>query len=244
MKSEKVLIEELLLAGRMIASLYQSKAVKKVLLNGVAGYTATKDEGLVKVYRFLREHKFSKYYGFVEDDIVSLVNKNRCSYEITKQILSQNYLTVGAGSKVYSPEWSLDFLKHNLVENHVWFEEILHKQVMTTVSMHQQLAPLRQGKMARAMVLQPTSHSDLMQLNRLLNSDISDLEHDEVQLIMKLLFDLGVFTPVEVSATTTFSLSCHCSPGDSIKLRTIETSRMTAKLPVSLYCGYDVLTTE
>ncbi|KAM7249531.1 hypothetical protein ACFE04_026203 [Oxalis oulophora] len=95
---------------------------------------------------------------------------------------------------------SLDFLKHNLVENPVWFEQILQKK-----------------------------------LNRLLNSDITDLEDDEVQLIMKLLFDMGVFTPAEVS-TSTFSLSCHCSPRDSIKLRTIETSRLTAKLPVSLFC--------
>lgn len=219
----------------MITSLHQSKGVKKVLLNSICGYTATKDEGLVKVYRFLHDHKFSKYYGFVEDDIISLVNKNHCSYEITKQILSQHYLTVHSGSKVYSPEWSLDFLKHNLVENPVWFEQILQKKVMTTVSMHQQLALLHKGRIVRGMVLKPTTHSDLMQLNRLLNSDITDLEDDEVQLIMKLLFDMGVFTPAEVS-TSTFALSCHCSPRDSIKLRTIDTSRLTAKLPVSLFC--------
>lgn len=222
--------------SKMLHSLHQSKAVKKVLLNGCSGYTGSQDDSLVKVYRFLHDHKFSKYYGFVEDDIIRLVNKNHCSYEITRQILGQHYHTVHSGCKMYSPEWSLDFLKHNLIENPVWFEDILHKAVMRTVSMHQRLAPLQRGKVTKAMVLQPNTHSDLLQLNRLLNSVIGDLENDEVELIMRLLFDLGVFTPAEASSGS-FSLSRYCVGRDSIKLHTILTSRMAAKLPVSSYCS-------
>ncbi|XKL65955.1 hypothetical protein PGB90_009375 [Kerria lacca] len=178
--------------GKMMTKIHKSVAVRKIFLTGLTGLTGT-NKGNFKIYRFLHNHSFSKYYGLTENDVYHIANNVRCSTEIINEILSKEYRTV-QNLKIYSPEWVHDFLKYKFIENEMYFADIFNKPVLHNALMKNLIQKLLQGRKLKIMSRKFNLQMDVLDLNRLMNGNAEELELDEIELILSFLFEFGLFT--------------------------------------------------
>lgn len=187
--------------------------VEKALLTGVLlikGMGVLPTGERVRNYRFLGDHKFSHYYGFTQEEVLELLQKNIQDERIrreTEEVLKHyydGYQIQNQHTRIYSMWSVLNFIESNMKLTSYWSKDNSIKGVANLIfknkKMKREIKRLifEEGHVSGD-ISEPLNREDIMNLKQIKIVQDMKLEHLAV-----LLFDFGYLTIIHGFLQTKF----------------------------------------